>query len=172
MALAFTPKPIRHPFAPTQAPWSQLLLLEQSPSSFPPQPGSQDPQLNCSRPAGSKGSWASDAIIRAIQSFNDCRTIRKASLSTSPPLFFFYLTGYLYRSLYLTCPNLCFSPPSSSPLLLEAQMLFRSPEGRVELRLSPCWSHTTACDRLFMAVMPAMPCHVTTLSTLERTLII
>lgn len=88
--------------------------------------------------------------------------------------FFFYLTGYLYRSvpLYLSCPNLCFSPPSSSPLLLEAQMLFRSPEGRVELRLSHCWSHTTVRDRLFTAVMPAMPCHVTTLSTLERTLII
>lgn len=119
MALAFTPKPIRHPFAPSRAPWSQLLLLEQSPSSFPPQPGSQDPQLNCRRPAGSKGSWASDAIIRAIQSFNDCKTIRKASLSTSPPLFLFlfYLTGYLYRSvpLYLSCPNLCFSPPSSLP---------------------------------------------------------
>lgn len=88
--------------------------------------------------------------------------------------FFLYLTGYLYRSvpLYLSRPNLCFSPPSSSPLLLEAQMLFRSPEGHVELRLSLCWSHTTVCDHLFTAVMPATPCHVTTLSTLERTLII
>lgn len=104
-------------------------------------------------------------------------TIRKGfSINPSPPLslslFFFYLSGYLYRSvfLYLSRLNLC-SPPLSFFLrpphpqpLLQAQMLFRSPEGRVELK--------SLRDRSFAALMPVMPRRVAALSTRERTLVI
>lgn len=104
-------------------------------------------------------------------------TIRKGfSINPSPPLsLFFYLSGYLYRSvfLYLSRLNLCFfppplrlpSPPTPHPQpLLQAQMLFRSPEGRVELK--------SLRGRFFPALMPVMPRRVATLSTRERTLVI
>lgn len=66
MVLAFTLSPICHSFAlPGPLRPSSSLLSQVCPPSHTHR--SQDPQLNYSWPAGFKASWASDAIIRAIQ---------------------------------------------------------------------------------------------------------
>lgn len=120
--------PRAHPSSPRCCPGLLALSSSSCLSKVPPpppspfQPGSQDPQLNCSRPAGSKGSWASDAIIRAIQSFNDCRgLLEKASLSIPPllslSLFFFISVVIFTDQSFFICLALIFVFPPP-PLLL------------------------------------------------------
>lgn len=76
------PLPLPSPSVPTPPTLAKSL----------PQPGSQDPQLNYSRPTGSKGSWPSDAIIRTIQSHDPLmimRLMRRTGFFLSLRLSFF-----------------------------------------------------------------------------------
>lgn len=103
-------------------------------------------------------------------------TIRKGfSINPCPPLSFFFISVVIFTDqsfficlalIFVFSPLLSFlrPPPPHPQPLLQAQMLFRSPEGRVELK--------SLRDRLFTALMPVMPRRVAALSTRERTLVI
>lgn len=98
------PLPLPSPSVPTPPTLAKSL----------PQPGSQDPQLNYSRPTGSKGSWPSDAIIRTIQSHDPLMIMR-----LSDRLLFISPVIFLYQSFFISLAliSLLF-PPSSPPMWL------------------------------------------------------
>lgn len=150
MVLAFTPRPICHPFAPTKPLGPSLSCLSKVPPPSRITRPSAELQPTCWF-QGQLGFRCRNKNQSFSQSFNDCETIGLASLS---PL----LSAYLSLSIfpYLTCPY-----------------FFVARFGRsVELRLSFCWSHTRICGHLFTARMLVIPCQVTKLSRHKRTLVI
>lgn len=147
------------PFAPTKPLGPNSSRLSQVP---PPAPdaGSQDPQLNYSRPALPKASWASDAIIRTIQGL----------------LMIVWLLGWLpchpfFKIFISFAVNFCIVLPPFNTLLAFWHVLGRWAKqrrylgglgGHVEFRLSSPLErcHAGVCVHLFTALvldMPAFP---------------
>lgn len=123
MVLAFTPRPIRHPFAPTKP-------LGPNSSHFSKVP----PPTRITRPSAELQStyWIQGQLAfrchnknhSVSRSFNDYETIGQAS---------FYLSGYLSLSifLYLTCPYF-FVVPSFFPTHV-VTLMFWGAEGSTDV---------------------------------------
>lgn len=153
MVLAFTPRPICHPFAPTKPLGPNLSRLSKVPPPTWITRPSAELQPSCWI-QGQLGFRCHNKNQSVSQSFNDCETIGLTSLST-------LLSAYLSLSIFPHLALIFFVVPSFFPTHF-LMPTFRGAE-RCNLRLSFCWSHTRIWGHIFTALMLVVPCRITEL---------